>query len=234
MLDLALLGHAGQSECRLCANGADGAADLETVRAAFESSVPMRRGRFPGVQPAIGLHGLMTMWEGGRLPAQNEDGRSTCFCGRRRWSQVSQKNPSRKHRRREEAPRLNSPPFAPTPNSKSPVGIASRLAFETCRRYRNTRERETGPIGQNAACKRAFSQSNRPHCWQAEASSIAPPSPTSRSRCSRSVRFGSFCFSFGWGGRAMCLFDAKFYRLAERLRIEIRADRLVIQTLFIL
>lgn len=35
MLDLALLGHVGQPECRLCANGAD---DLETVRAAFEAA----------------------------------------------------------------------------------------------------------------------------------------------------------------------------------------------------
>lgn len=42
----------------------------------------MRRRRFPDVPLAIGLYRLMSMWErGGRLPTQNESGRSTCFCG---------------------------------------------------------------------------------------------------------------------------------------------------------
>lgn len=43
MLDLALLGHAGQPECRLCANGAD---DLETVRVAFEAACQCAEGDF--------------------------------------------------------------------------------------------------------------------------------------------------------------------------------------------
>lgn len=81
---------------------------------------------------------------GGRLPTQNEGGRSTCFCARRWRSRVSRKTPSRTHRR-EQAPRLNLPPIAPTPTSKSPVGIASRLAFETCRRYRNNSRMGNGP-----------------------------------------------------------------------------------------
>lgn len=66
------------------------------------------------------------------------------FAARRWRSRVSRKSPSRTHRR-EQAPRLNLPPIAPTPTSKSPVGIASRLAFETCRRYRNNSRMGNGP-----------------------------------------------------------------------------------------